>query len=511
MFKKARLRRARGAPKGDALSQCIGHPDALHLRDAACALRNFDLEVMEFESAQSNTTTKLPILPGSSSTNNINTANPTNEVSTVSTNVNTASAPYDLEQINEDDLEAMDLKWQLYLLSMRAKTYYQRTGKKIFINVNDTAGYQDNTMKQGNNKDTSSKAMLAIDGAGFNWSDMAEEHVQTNMALMAFSDFELNQTEFKAGTYKRGLATIEEQLVTFRKNEVPFSEEVTILKREVACKDYEIGVLKTEFEKVKQEKKGTDFKIAKFDNASKCLDKLLESQITDNSKKGLGYHAIASPHPLTINAPTKPDLSYYGLDEFKEPEFKGYGPRDTTLKSTIDSKENNDDSLIKEQVSEDENSSLVSLLNVDKEIVFHAAKKVEFVKPKNNEKPIRKSVRYAEMYRSQSPRGNQRYWNGQMGSMLLRPQHVGFGDLPDLMVHHLFSTDITTLMHEADLSKQKLNDKGFVDSGCSRHMTGNIAYLSNFKEFDRGYVTFGGGAYGGRTGKGTLKTDNLDF
>ncbi|GJU28956.1 hypothetical protein Tco_1172545, partial [Tanacetum coccineum] len=49
-------------------------------------------------------------------------------------------------------------------------------------------------------------------------------------------------------------------------------------------------------------------------------------------------------------------------------------------------------------------------------------------------------------------------------------------------------------------------------SKCSRHMTGNIAYLSDFKEFNGGYVAFRGGAYGGRiTGKGTLKTDNLDF
>ncbi|GKA88585.1 hypothetical protein Tco_0810349 [Tanacetum coccineum] len=50
--------------------------------------------------------------------------------------------------------------------------------------------YQDNTRKQGNNEDTSLKAMLAIDGVGFDWSDMAEEQVQTNMALMAFSDSE---------------------------------------------------------------------------------------------------------------------------------------------------------------------------------------------------------------------------------------------------------------------------------------------------------------------------------
>ncbi|GJT07728.1 hypothetical protein Tco_0842190 [Tanacetum coccineum] len=60
--------------------------------------------------------------------------------------------------------------------------------------------------------------------------------------------------------------------------------------------------------------------------------------------------------------------------------------------------------------------------------------------------------------------------------------------------------------------KPQHDDKGFVDSGCSRYMTGNIAYLLDFKEFDGGYVAFGGGTYGGRiTSKGTLKTDNLDF
>ncbi|GKC70594.1 putative ribonuclease H-like domain-containing protein, partial [Tanacetum coccineum] len=75
--------------------------------------------------------------PSTSSTNDVNT---TNSVSTVSLNVNTTSSS-DLEKIHEDDLEAMDLKWQLSLMSMRAKRYFQRTGKKIFINANDIVGY----------------------------------------------------------------------------------------------------------------------------------------------------------------------------------------------------------------------------------------------------------------------------------------------------------------------------------------------------------------------------------
>ncbi|GKC23698.1 ribonuclease H-like domain-containing protein, partial [Tanacetum coccineum] len=290
-----------------------------------------------------------------SSTNDANTASP--QVSTASPNVNTASpqvstasfndnAVYafmvenpngsnllhqDLEQIHEDDLEAMDLKWQLSLLSMRAKMYYQRTGKNIFINANDTVGYdkskvecfychkmghfareyraprskecqfrnRENTRKQGNNEDTSSKAMLAIDGVGFNWNDMA-------------------------------------------------------------------------------------------------IDQLLGSQITNKSKKGLRYSAVPPPHPLIYNRPKKLDLSFFGLDEFKEPEFKGYGPENSKQESNIvcdkksdDSKENSDNSLIKDQVSKDTSSFVESSFNVDKEIVFPVDKKVESVKPKNHEKPVK--------------------------------------------------------------------------------------------------------------------------
>ncbi|GJU31816.1 putative ribonuclease H-like domain-containing protein [Tanacetum coccineum] len=55
-------------------------------------------------------------------------------------------------------------------------------------------------------------------------------------------------------------------------------------------------------------------------------------------------------------------------------------------------------------------------------------------------------------------------------------------------------------------------DQGVIDSGCSRHMTRNMSYLTDYKEIDGGYVAFGGNPKGGKiTGKGTIKTGNLDF
>ncbi|GJU06629.1 ribonuclease H-like domain-containing protein [Tanacetum coccineum] len=354
------------------------------------------------------------------------------QVSPASTQVSTASTKVSTANLN--DLEEMDLKWQLALLSMRTRRFFQKIGKKITINGSDTAGYvkskvecfnchkmghlakeckgprnqdiriknQDSSRRTINVEETSSKEMMAIDGAGFDWSYMVDDEVPTNLALMAFSDsdvhndktcsktclksfetlktqlddlrIEFNKSEFNLATYKRGLS-VEEKLVFYKKNEVIF----------------------------------------------------------------------------WLFSPLKFDLSYSGLEEFQQPEFEGYGPKPSKSVSKY----------ISNEVRESLDAPLVE-----------ESKTVNTARPNSNCINDVMEIRL----------------------MLLRPQHVGFGDLPNLIGH-----------------PQK-EDQGYVDSGCSRHMTGNMSYLLDFKEFNGGYVTFGGGAKGGKiTSKGTLKTGKLDF
>ncbi|GKA00312.1 putative ribonuclease H-like domain-containing protein [Tanacetum coccineum] len=71
---------------------------------------------------------------------------------------------------------------------------------------------------------------------------------------------------------------------------------------------------------------------------------------------------------------------------------------------------------------------------------------------------------------------------------------------------------ITWIMCPTGNPEILLQDHAVVDSSCSSHMTGNKAYLSDYEDFNGGFVAFGSDPKGGKIiGKGKIKTANLDF
>ncbi|GJX39201.1 putative ribonuclease H-like domain-containing protein [Tanacetum coccineum] len=82
-----------------------------------------------------------------------------------------------------NDIDELDLKCQFALLSIE--------DKKDLGNQDSKNRNQDSSRRTINVEETSFKAMVAIDGVGFDWSYMADDEVPINIALMAFSDSEV--------------------------------------------------------------------------------------------------------------------------------------------------------------------------------------------------------------------------------------------------------------------------------------------------------------------------------
>nr|GEZ27085.1 hypothetical protein [Tanacetum cinerariifolium] len=132
---------------------------------------------------------------------------------------------------------------------------------------------------------------------------------------------------------------------------------------------------------------------------SKSLDKLIRSQITDKSRKGVGFDSYndVPPPPTGLFLPPKIDLSYSGLKEFKQPEFKSYGPKFCETESNNASKsisnelkESPDTPLVKNRASNNKDCSVKSHVELEKKTIVPTAAKIEFVKAKQHEKPVRK-------------------------------------------------------------------------------------------------------------------------
>ncbi|GJV77478.1 ribonuclease H-like domain-containing protein [Tanacetum coccineum] len=345
----------------------------------------------------------------------------------------------DLQQIHPDDIEEMDLRWQMAMLTMRARRFLKNTGRKLTINGNETIGFDKskvecyNYHKRGHfarecraprNQDNKNKESSRRS------SDQAEEG--PNYALMAFSSSspdsevsndsicsksclktieslksqndqllkDLKKSELMVLGYKTGLESVEEKLKVYKANESIYSQDIKGLKFEIHIGEITIRELRKKLDIVQKEKDGIQLNVDKFEHASKSLNKLIECQIVDNCKKGLGYENYnAVPPPYTGNfMPPTPDLSFIGLDEFvNKPVVENCKAMSSEEEPKVVRK-NDDAPCIKEWVSDDEKED-VSQPKIKKKIFRPSIVKKEFVKSKQQEKTTRKTVKQVEKHR----------------------------------------------------------------------------------------------------------------
>ncbi|GKD40709.1 hypothetical protein Tco_1260916 [Tanacetum coccineum] len=126
-------------------------------------------------------------------------------------------------------------------------------------------------------------------------------------------------------------------------------------------KDIQVGEitireLRKKLEKIQKEKDSIQFSVDKFENASKSLNKLIECQIVDNCKKGLGYenYNVVPPPYIRNFMPLTPDLSFTSLDDFvNKPVVENYKAMSSEEEPKVVRK-NDDAPIIEEWVSDDE-------------------------------------------------------------------------------------------------------------------------------------------------------------
>ncbi|GKC29160.1 ribonuclease H-like domain-containing protein [Tanacetum coccineum] len=326
----------------------------------------------------------------------------------------------DLEQLHPDDLEEMDLQWEMVMLTIRARRFIKRTGKKLNIN-GQRVGFDKlkvecfNCHKHGhfareckfprnqgykgreNNTRTiavetpTQNALIAQNGiGGYDWIYQAEEEQLTNHALMEFTSSrsssssnsevdscsktcvkayaslkekydnlssDYKKSQFNLVSYKAGLESVEARLAHYKKNEAVFEESINVLKLKVRLRDNALNEYKMNLEKAEKE---------------------IDQQVIGNFKTGLGYDA-----PCNV----------------KTIENKGVS---NTVEAN-DVRMNNTSAPIIEDWNSDDESEIDYIVRPSTEKIKSVKTVREIDAPKQNK---------------HNPRGNQRNWNNLMSQRL---------------------------------------------------------------------------------------------
>ncbi|GJW84254.1 hypothetical protein Tco_0157399 [Tanacetum coccineum] len=309
-----------------------------------------------------------------------------------------------LKQINPDDLEEMDLKWQMTMLTMRAKRFLKKIGRNLGVNGIDTISFDKTKVECYN---FHKRGHFARECMAPKNQDSGNS--ETTRRTVPF--FKLRHS----GAYKAGLESVKAKL-----------------------DDNALTKLRKKFEKAEKERDDLKLTLEKFENSSKNLSKLLDSQICDKLKSGVGYdsqvfdsqvfdsqvndkyktgkgyHVVPPPYTGNFMSP-KPDLVLADKDDYVFSESATSVPSAATseVKTSVSKPKSISELLIKDWISDSENENEIKFTSRQRK---PSNSKVKFVKSNEHVKSPRESVKKVKNYKkaeyprknSQSPRGNKR-------------------------------------------------------------------------------------------------------
>ncbi|GJT87601.1 ribonuclease H-like domain-containing protein [Tanacetum coccineum] len=394
---------------------------------------------------------------------------------------------------------------------------------------------EDNRRRDGwntGNKDGSrtgkkeeSRALVTVDGECVDWTTHSED--DENYAFMASNSSgsntqreELSDASIEIKAYTQALKKVEAQLVTHQQGQLWD-------KFGLGYGDYRYsGILSYENEVMQ-----SVFKCNKSDSENTTLHK----RINETSE----MHAVSPP--MTGNyLPSGPDVeiddsqyTYDSDDECVTVQTKGNDTPSFANKQVKTPRENVKKQSTHSQKPKVNNKELGngftergcfvcgSFSHLIKDCDYHVklAKQVELkqykiwskvqTRTENNPVQTAKASSTKKVSTARQKVNRQTVLTSTALKVKTVKPNVNDGG-PANVFHKTHSPSSRPFKRTTDNPHRNLQNKGIIDSGCSRHMTGNKAYLADFQDFNGGPVAFGG-SKGYITGKGKIKTGKLDF
>nr|GEW09925.1 hypothetical protein [Tanacetum cinerariifolium] len=364
----------------------------------------------------------------------------------------------------------MDLRWQMAMLTMRSRRFLQKTGRNLSANGTSSMGFDISKVECYN---CHRKGHFARE-CSYDWSYQAQEE-PANFALMAFS----SNSSSSSSDNETGLESVEARLLVYKQNESVFEENIKMLniKAMFDCKNYYSSESDCETWPPSNLYDSTTKPEQDLSHTSRPSAPIIEDWVSDSEED-------SEPNDPQQSVPTSPKSNSSGKRRNRKTCF--------VCKSV--------DHLIKDSDFHAKKMAKPAQKNYAnrgyyKQPVSAVLPYIPVTRPIHANQVVTKSkspIRW-QLNRYPSSRTS------------ISPPRVNVVQVPVVSA----AQD----KHETwDNLQLALQDKRVIDSGCSRHMTGNMSYLSDFEELNRGYVAIGGNPKGGKiTGKGKIKIGKLDF